>query len=241
MDDQEEARIPARSADSDDAGDRPAPGRSGVSSARSRVWGAAPLTAWAFAFVLLRIFAVSGYDWDTAFNVSTTLNISDGLNLIFGSLMGGHVLVEILLAILLPLLVADFLWSPWGRRPLVVLPGVVGAVILVAITVSYRNWWLLAAAAAVFGVFAVLHALPDGFPLRRALMLAMRRVGLVSGVGVLIAAAFITVPWVPEEHLQTTDGPLDAYVLSIDSGYLNLLTTDHEFLILQRDEVLSRE
>src|SRR5699024_3211955 len=54
----------------------------------SRAWTAAPLTAWAVTFVLLRLFAVSGYDWDTAFSVSTTLELDDAAALIFGSLMG---------------------------------------------------------------------------------------------------------------------------------------------------------
>lgn len=97
-------------------------------SSRARRWTAAPLTAWAVTFVLLRIFAVSGYYWDTAFSVSTTLDVNDATSLVFGSLMGGHLLVEVLLIVLLPLLVADFCWTPGGRRPLVVLPGSVGIV-----------------------------------------------------------------------------------------------------------------
>lgn len=46
---------------------------------RDRTGSAAPLAAWAFAFLVLRIFAVSGYDWDTAFAVSVTIGLDDGL------------------------------------------------------------------------------------------------------------------------------------------------------------------
>lgn len=31
-----------------------------------------------FGFLILRIFAVSGYDWETAFVVSTTLSVDSG-------------------------------------------------------------------------------------------------------------------------------------------------------------------
>lgn len=50
------------------------------------------LAAVAFFFLLLRVFAVSGYGWNTAFAVSTTLGLDDGLALLFGSLMAGHLL-----------------------------------------------------------------------------------------------------------------------------------------------------
>src|SRR5699024_4669387 len=98
---------------------------------------------------------------------------------------GSHVLVEELLIVLLPLFVADFCWAPGGRRPAVVLPAVVGLVVLVALTVSYLLWWLPVATAAVFGLFVVIHSLPRRFPLRRVLAMTLRRVGVVSGVGVL--------------------------------------------------------
>lgn len=210
-------------------------------NSHARRWTAAPLTAWAVTFVLLRIFAVSGYDWDTAFNVSTTLDVNDAASLAFGSLMGGHLLVEVLLLILLPLLIAGFCWTPGGRRPMVVLPGLVSVVVLVALTVSYRDWWLPVTTAAVFGVLVLIHALPRRFPIRRMLALTLRRVGLVSGVGVLLAAVFIDTPWVPKEHIETTTGSLDAYVLKVDSGYLNVLTDQHEFRILPSDNIIARD
>ncbi|WP_182358813.1 hypothetical protein [Tomitella gaofuii] len=221
--------------------DANASGTEGESRSRSSAWTAAPLAVWAFAFVLLRIFAVSGYDWATAFNVSTTLSLSDGVGLLFGSLMGGHILVEALLVILVPLLAADHLWSPRGHRPIVVLPLIVCAVLLVALTVSYASWWLPIAVGGVLGAFALIRMLPRRFPLRRVLGLAMARVGLVGGAGVLIAAAFVQTPWVPLEHIGTTDGEVIGYVMSVDPGFVNVLTEDQEFVILPVDSVLSRE
>ncbi len=66
------------------------------------VSGAIPAAAWPFAFLILRVFAVSGYDWDTAFLVGTTLGIDAGLARIFGSFMAEHLAVAVLLVLVLP-------------------------------------------------------------------------------------------------------------------------------------------
>lgn len=49
------------------------------------------------------------------FFVSTTLGLDDGLRILFGSFMTGRLVVAPLLVVMLPLLVAAFLWSPSGR------------------------------------------------------------------------------------------------------------------------------
>ena len=201
----------------------------------------APATAVGFVFLILRIFAVSGYDWNTAFAVSTTLSLSDGLALVFGSLMAGHVLVEILLVGVLPLLFATFLWSSGGHRATVLLATTLGSVTLIALTVSFRIWWLPVATAAVFGVFALTRRLPVKHWLRRMFAVAMASVGGVAAVAVLLVAAFVQTPWVPQEQIKTTTGTVIGYVLSVDSGYLNVLTDGHEFVILNTSEVISRK
>ena len=201
----------------------------------------APVAAVGFVFLILRIFAVSGYDWNTAFAVSTTLSLSDGLALVFGSLMAGRVLVQILLIIVLPLLIATFLWSSSGHRATVLLATTLSSVTLIALTVSFKIWWLPLATAAVFGVFALTRALPVKHWLRRMFGVAMAGVGGVTAVAVLIVAAFIQTPWVPHEAIMTTHGPVSGYVLSVDSGYLNVLTDEHEFVILNSSDVISRK
>lgn len=201
----------------------------------------APAAAGGFVFVILRLFAVSGYDWNTAFAVSTTLGLSDGLALLFGSLMAGHLLVAILMIVVLPLLVATYVWSPRGRRPVVLLAITLGAVTLAALTASFGLWWLPVAVAVVFGLFALIRILAPGHPVRRVFSQAMASVGWVSGVALLLVAAFVQTPWVPLEQIKTTGGTMSAYVLSVDSGYLNLLTEDHEFVIVNSAEVISRK
>jgi len=237
---------PPPEADPARPGDDPAAPTSSaaVSAARTVAGFAAPATVWALAFVLLRIFAVSGYDWDTAFAVSTTLSLSDALTLLVGSLMSGHVLTEVLLVCLLPLLLASLLWDEGGRRMVVVIPAVVSAVLLVALTVSYGSWWLPVVSAAVLAVFAICHRPPRRLPMpaeaTRLLASALAQVGAITAGAVLVIAAFIGTPWVPLEQITTVDGVIDGYVLSVDSGYLNVLTEDAEFLILISGDIVAR-
>lgn len=224
-------------ADADETADDPRKPDEGL----RRISGsAANAAAWAFAFLILRIFAVSGYDWNTAFAVSTTLGLDDGLSLLFGSLMAGHLLTAILLMCVLPLLIAASRWGAYGRQSVVRLLATLGVVILAALTVSFHRWWLPLATAALFGLFALIRRLPEQHRLRRVSMAAMARVGSVAGIAVLLVAALVSTPWVPREQIETKTGTVTGYVLSVDSGYLNVLTDEHEFVILISGDVISR-
>lgn len=206
-----------------------------------RSWaGAGTLAAWGFAFLLLRVFAVSGYDWDTAFLVSTTLGLDDGLALLFGSLMASWRLTAVLLACLLPLLIAAALWSGRRHRAVMTLLAVLGVVLLVSLTVSHRLWWPPVATAVVLAGFALIRRLPTVHWARRMFTTALARTGLLIGAGMLLAAAFDQTPWLPLERVETTHGTVVGYVLRVDSGYLNVLTQDQEFVIVLSDDVLSR-
>lgn len=202
--------------------------------------GAAQFAAWGFAFLLLRVFAVSGYDWGTAFLVSTTLGLDDGLALLFGSLMASHLLTAVLLICVLPLLIAASVWGTVAHRRVVRLLATLGVVALVALTTSFDLWWLPLATFAVFAAFLLVRRLPPANRLRRTVATGLARVGLMTGLATLLVAAFLETPWVPREQITTTNGTIYGYVLSVDSGYLNVLTDDHEFVILLSNDVLSR-
>lgn len=63
----------------------------------------------------------------------------------------------------------------------------------------------------------------------------------MTGLATLLVAAFVQTPWVPQEQIETADGTITGYVLSVDPGYLNVLTDDYEFVILLSSDVLSRK
>jgi len=203
--------------------------------------GAAQVAAWGFAFLLLRIFAVSGYDWDTAFLVSTTLGLDDGLALLFGSLMANYILTAVLLICVLPLLIAASVWGEPQHRQAMVLLATLGVVALVALTGSYGLWWLPAATLLVIAAILLVRRLPKGNRLRRSVSTILARAGLMAALATLVVAAFVQTPWVPEEKITTAEGTTTAYVLSVDSGYLNVLTADQKFAIILTKDVLARE
>lgn len=203
--------------------------------------GAVHVAAWGFAFLLLRIFAVSGYDWDTAFLVSTTLGVDDGLALLFGSLMANYILTAVLLICVLPLLIAASVWGARQHRQAMFLLATLGIVALVALTGSYGLWWLPAGTLVLLAAILAIRQLPKGNRLRRSVATVLARAGLMAGLATLIVAAFVQTPWVPEEKITTAEGTMTAYVLSVDSGYLNVLTVDQKFAIILTKDVLARE
>lgn len=202
---------------------------------------AAFATVWVFGFLILRIFAVSGYHWDTAFVVSTTLSLNDGVSLIFGSLMSGQLLTAVLLVIVMPLILFGGLWAPRGHRGVLLLLAALGLMLTVALTFSFRSWWLPPAIALLFAALALTRRLRGDNSLRRAATIAVTSVGWVAPVGLLLVAALVPTPWVPLEQIETTNGPIAGYVLSVDSGYLNILTDQQKFMILISGDVISRE
>ena len=198
-------------------------------------------TVWVFAFLILRIFAVSEYNWETAFLVSTTISLNEGLAILFGSLMAGHLLVAILLVFVAPLLVAALVWEPRARRLVMLVAATVALVILVTVTVSFSSWWLPVAAVVVLASFGLIRRLPSDNPVRRVWWAIVARASGVAAAATLVIAAFLTTPWVPHEVIETTDGTINGHVMSVDSGYLNVLTDDHEFVILISSDVISRK
>lgn len=209
-------------------------------SKRKPVSAAVLLSALGIGFIVLRMFAVSGYDWETAFLVSTTLSLDDGLALVFGSLMSGYLLTAFLLMLVLPMIFAAYLWGQRRHRPVVMLLLVLGLVALFALAFSFGFWWLPVASAGVFGVYALIRILPSPNSVRRVFMAVLANMRWVVGIAVLLLAALVGTPWVPHEVIETKTGTVNGYVLSVDSGFLNVLTDEHEFLIVLSSTVLSR-
>lgn len=196
---------------------------------------------WAFSFLMLRIFAVSEYSWDTAFLVSTTVSLGDGVAILVGSLMATPELTEALLIAFLPLLVAAWLWGPRHRRLTIGICVVLALVLTVALTLSFASWWLPVAAAGVMLLIVLMRRLPAGNGLKRVLTVVLSRIAAIAAVAMLLLAALVPTPWVPHERIGTTDGTVVGYVLSVDSGYLNVLTDEHGFVIIPTSDVRTRE
>ncbi len=116
-----------------------------------------------------------------------------------------------------------------------------GLVLAAVLTVNFRSWWLPVAVAIVFGALALAHRLPTRNRLRHGVSAAVGSVGWLAPASLLLVAALVTTPWVPHERIITTGGTITGYVLSVDPGYLNVLTDQHTFMILVSSDVISRD
>lgn len=105
-----------------------------------------------------------------------------------------------------------------------------------ALASSFRSWWLPSVTAAGLTVIALVSRVPPppaaagrGGPGR----VGRRRGGAPDrGTGTDALGS--------REVIETTHGTVAGYVLSVDSGYLNVLTDDHEFVVVLTTDVRAR-
>lgn len=193
------------------------------------------LTGAAVLFVLLRLLAVSHYDWHTAFAVLHTLDLEDAPGLFLGTFMADAWISSVLLVVVVPLTVFYAVGRRSRAAPLAV---AVLVAFLVAHVLTYHRWWVVVGVV-VFSVLVVLvervrrlHAQVD---------FALRRFGYVVGAVVLVVAAVVATPWVPLERIETGGGAIEAYVLETSPGFLKVLgAQEREFRILRAEDVRSR-
>lgn len=226
----------------------------------SRHGGALPLAVTAALFVVLRLFAVSGYDWHTAFAVLHTMDVDDSVSIVVGTLMADSFAAAAYLTLLTPI---ALLWMRMGLQTarrlrtqataerLSARSGLrSGALLLFSLVATlgayvwtFHAWWLpLIALAATVLLFALAYGTKAGGRLQRVALWTGRRLGMLITVGWLIAAATVKTPWVPLEHVELRGGvQLRGYVLRAEPGFLKLLTErEREFRILSDNDVTSR-
>ncbi|GIG63947.1 hypothetical protein Pen01_02420 [Phytomonospora endophytica] len=201
------------------------------------------LTGAAVLFLVLRLFAVTGYDWDTAFAVADAVDIGDAPSVVIGTFMADPEITAALLMLLVPLSLVHLArlgrprWENAGNQVLLV----VELVLLAALVLGLRMWWAGAVAA---GLTALLGMLVLGGRKGRHHRLALwsvRRVGPAAGVAVLVMAAVVQTPWVPRERIETTSGPVTGYVLEVEPGFLRVLTGgERRFVTIDTADVTGR-
>jgi hypothetical protein len=223
------------------------------------------LTTAAFLFLLLRLFAVSGYQWHTAFAVLHTLDLDDSIGLVLGTVLADTVVAAVLLVVLLPAfffrVAGGFLLAARMRKEGEADPDArfdMAGIVMLSIAVagmtayvlSFGTWWLPLASVLVTAAMVGLGVLTRGAhgQVGEASRWAGRHVmGLVMGAAVLamlISAAVVRTPWMPLERVVVAGHaqPLRGYVLEAEPGFLKFLTEEErEFLIIRDADVESRE
>lgn len=198
----------------------------------------------AILFLVLRLLAVSRWDWPTVAAVADTFDFADTFAIAFGTLAEQPWLTGVFTAILLPLVLLRILWPlPHHRGSLAVttlLAALVLAVIAVAMTVTYRNPWTLLGAVAVGAAVAGVRLFAHNARLREFADALTGRIALIAGIGVLLLAVLDDTPWTEREQIVTKTGVLTGYVLDEAPGFLHVLTDGRAVLIIPTADVAAR-
>lgn len=191
------------------------------------------LTGAAVLFVLLRLLAVSHYDWHTAFALLHTLELDDAPALFLGTFMADDRISTVLLMIVTP---ATFFFyfrtrkDPERANTTALLTLIVLIALMVSHTLTYHRWWL-ALGAVVIGAAMVLA-------IRNARWLLKWFAWLLAS-SALAVAAIVSTPWVPKERINDAE---EVYVFETSPGFLKVLGAhDRKFKILRTEEVRKRE
>ncbi|MFD9703877.1 hypothetical protein [Lentzea sp. NPDC059081] len=191
------------------------------------------LTGAAVLFVLLRLLAVSHYDWHTAFALLHTLELDDAPGLFLGTFMADDRISTVLLMIVTPVTFFYFIRTrkePDNAHATPLLALIVLAALMVSHTLTYHRWWLAPGAVAI-GTVMVLA-------IHNARWLLRWFAWILAGTALTVAAV-VSTPWVPKERINDKD---EVYVFETSPGFLKVLKAqDREFAILRTEEVLKRE
>ncbi|ATE58009.1 hypothetical protein CNX65_05845 [Actinosynnema pretiosum] len=190
-------------------------------------------------FVLLRLLAVSHYDWHVAFALLHTLDLEDAPGLFVGTFMADSRISSALLILVSPLLVL-YAWAHRRRDKVAALALPLLPALMVAHVITYHRWWVPVAAVALSALVLLVERARMRGLVQEAVTFLMRRTGVVL-VGVALAvAAFVATPWVPLEEMELVDGELRGYVMETGHGFVKVLDEHHGFRILRTDEIRSR-
>lgn len=195
-------------------------------------------------FLLLRLFAVSEWNWEAAADIAETFDFDDALPIVFGTLFSEPTLTGLVLSVLTPISVIGLVWPLITPRvqslPLLLLPLAL-SVASVTWFVTFREWWFLALAAVTSaGVIGGRLLWKKGTG-RKVIVQVHKRVGTLAVLALLVLAVAVQTPWMSHERITTTGGTVDGYVLGDEPGFLRVLTDDRDVIIFNTSDVKSRE
>ncbi|MFC4337552.1 hypothetical protein [Salininema proteolyticum] len=195
-------------------------------------------------FLLLRLFAVVDYNWDSAFAIAETMGVDDIPSIMFGSLLGERFYHGFFLAVLLPFTVGRQirLGRPLREHTANLALLVIAAVLMFSYVATYRDWWMLGVTAVLMALELVWIRRRKGWGEEFATYVSVHFWKIVL-VAVFLSAALLRTPWVPLERIELADGEtVEGYVMDTPSGFLKVLEEEgREIRILISGDVESRE
>lgn len=231
-------------------------------SAKKLVGGVGVPGGIAVLFVLLRILAVSHWNWTTATSVAGTIDLQSIFQMGMGTLFARPGLTGVAVMVLLPLVVLSLVWptpgeSRWSLAPM--LFATVLTAIAVSRVVSSHSWWLPIGVLVLAGGLTAVYRRWSGVLEHRFVVLGKRSLNVAILLAVLGLAATIDTPWLEREQIVVTPttveqlfvdgseaatgrtGTLTGYVLEVQHGFVRVLTDGRDVTILRTDQVVSRE
>lgn len=180
-------------------------------------------------FFLLRVLAVSGWDWNTAAEVGATVDFGDAASIMLGTVFAEPRLTGALIIAFSPLLVVGLIWPPSQKRTEPILAGVfliLVAVLAASLIATFGLWWIAWGSALTTAAFAAVRILWRHGRIHKATLHLLRSLGVIGIIGVLGLAAAVSTPWVALERIETTTTTITGYVLQTPSGFLKVLNDD---------------
>ncbi|RRD46516.1 hypothetical protein [Tessaracoccus sp. OH4464_COT-324] len=205
--------------------------------------GAGAAGAAVVLFILLRIMAVAHWDWFVAGEVADSMDFSDLLGVVLGTLFGRPHLTAVGVMCVAPLALADLYWYVRRHRR-----ATIGRLLLVAflaaavfaLTTTLGIVWLpvgIAFLTAIVGALSV-------WWMRGATDVVHRLFRLTGGVALVLTFAFsalVDTPWQLREHIEMEQGIIDGYVLEVTPGFVRVLTEEpREVKFLLTSQIKSR-
>lgn len=208
--------------------------------------GEAGITVGLLSMILvLRLFAVSDWNWGVGASLAESFNVDDALAIILGTLFERPTLSGVILAVALPL---GFFREYWMARHGLTKSRANNWFTLVALiatayvlTRTFDLWWIFATAAVLTIVFVTFAKVSRAHQWHLHLSKVGTHLGIVVGIALLIVAATIDTPWMEQERIDTKTELINGYVLEASPGFLKVMTVEREILILPDSEVTGRE
>lgn len=195
-------------------------------------------------FLLLRLLAVSEWDWNTAGAIADSLDFGDALPIAFGTLFARPELTGFLVALLLPFALLRALW-PLSGHGTPTLSGVLAAIALVTVAVvwvrTFNSWWVVVGAAVLGGALLAARLIWRRGTGRRVVLAVLRSAGALAVIGLLALAVAVDTPWMSKERIDAGEGPFEGWVLEVQPGFVKVLTEDREVEVLFTGDIVERE
>lgn len=194
-------------------------------------------------FLLLRILAVSHWDWEVAARVLDSFDFGDSAGIIAGTFFSAPLLAAAVLAIVTPFVLLRVTWHRHRHRVSMTAAAmaVLCTALLISVALSEGLWWAPVLALALTTGLYLAGRVDQDRRFRRAVHWLVARSWVIAVIGTLVLAVAVQVPWSSLETITLRDGTaIDAYVLQESPSGLHVLRPGGDVEVLLNADVAGR-